>query len=75
MAVAYTRWLERHGQSREKMATLAVTQRRHTHLNPHAYFYKVPLTREDYLQLADGRLPVLSSTTATSPCRARSPSC
>ena len=25
MAVAYTRWLERHGQSREKMATLAVT--------------------------------------------------
>jgi len=28
MAVAYTRWLERHGQNREKMATLAVTQRR-----------------------------------------------
>jgi acetyl-CoA acetyltransferase len=49
MAVAYTRWLERHGQSREKMATLAVTQRRHAHMNPHAYFYKVPLTREDYL--------------------------
>src|SRR5262249_55660426 len=43
MAVAYTRWLERHGQSREKMATLAVTQRRHAHLNPHAYFHKVPL--------------------------------
>ena len=49
MAVAYTRWLERHGQSREKMATLAVTQRRHTHMNPHAYFYQEPLTREDYL--------------------------
>jgi acetyl-CoA acetyltransferase len=49
MAVAYTRWLERHGQSREKMATLAVTQRRHTQMNPHAYFYGVPLTREDYL--------------------------
>jgi acetyl-CoA acetyltransferase len=48
MAVAYTRWLEKHGQSREKMATLAVTQRRHTQLNPHAYFYGVPLTREDY---------------------------
>ena len=31
------------------MATLAVTQRRHTHMNPHAYFYEVPLTREDYL--------------------------
>src|SRR5205807_5536532 len=49
MAVAYTRWLERHGQSREKMATLAVTQRRHSHRNPHAYFHKVELTREDYL--------------------------
>ncbi len=50
MAVAYTRWLERHGQDREKMATLAVTQRRHTQNNPHAYFHGVPLTREDYLE-------------------------
>jgi acetyl-CoA acetyltransferase len=49
MAVAYTRYLERHNQQREKMATLAVTQRRHAHKNPHAYFYNVPLTREDYL--------------------------
>lgn len=31
------------------MATLALTQRRHTHLNPHAYFHNVPLTREEYL--------------------------
>src|SRR3989449_6925942 len=49
MAVAYTRWLERHNQNREKMATLAVTQRRHSHRNPHAYFHKVELAREDYL--------------------------
>ncbi|MBT5110237.1 MAG: hypothetical protein HOM25_16285 [Rhodospirillaceae bacterium] len=49
MAVAYTRWLETHNQDREKMATLAVTQRRHTQNNPHAYFYGTPLTREDYL--------------------------
>jgi len=49
MAVAYTRWLERHNQNREKMATLAVTQRRHTQHNPHAYFYGTPLTRDDYL--------------------------
>ena len=49
MAVAYTRWLEKHGKSREMMATLAVTQRKHTQLNPHAYFYGQPLTREDYL--------------------------
>jgi acetyl-CoA acetyltransferase len=48
MAVAYTRWLERNNQSREKMATLAVTQRKHTQHNPHAYFYGTELTREDY---------------------------
>ena len=48
MAVAYTRWLEQNNQSREKMATLAVTQRMHTQHNPHAYFYGTPLTREDY---------------------------
>src|SRR5574342_1284272 len=48
MAVAYTRWLERHNQNREKMATLAVTQRRHGLKNPRSYV-KVPLTREEYL--------------------------
>src|ERR1700692_4879148 len=47
MAVAYTRWLEKNNQSREKMATLAVTQRKHGLKNPHSYF-KVPLTREEY---------------------------
>ena len=47
-AVAYARWLERHNQQREKMATLTVTQRKHGLKNPHAFF-KVPLTREDYL--------------------------
>jgi acetyl-CoA acetyltransferase len=49
MAVAYTRWLEKHNQNREKMATLAVTQRKHANKNPRAYFYNTPLTREDYL--------------------------
>ena len=49
MAVAYTRWLERHNQDRTKMATLAVTQRRHTQHNPDAIFCGVPLSREDYL--------------------------
>src|ERR1700680_4196254 len=49
MAVAYTRWLERNNQNREKMATLAVTQRKHTQHNPHAYFHGTPLSREDYL--------------------------
>jgi len=49
MAVAYTRWLERNNQNRDKMATLATTQRRHAQHNPHAYFYGKELTREDYL--------------------------
>src|SRR5256885_2630341 len=48
MAVAYTRYLERHNQSRDKMVTLALTQRRHSHKNPHAHFHHVELTREDY---------------------------
>ena len=48
MAVAYTRWLEKNNQNREKMATLAVTQRKHGLKNTHSYF-KVPLTREEYL--------------------------
>src|SRR5262249_47350306 len=46
MAVAYTRYLEKNNQKREKMVTLAVTQRNHGLRNPHSYF-KVALTRED----------------------------
>src|SRR6266700_2517342 len=54
MAVAYTRWLERNNQDREKMATLAVTQRRHTQHNPHAALARgLP-------SLAHGGLSVLS---------------
>ena len=49
MAVAYTRWLERHGQSREKMATLALTQRKHAQHQPARVLLRQPLTREDYL--------------------------
>ena len=48
MAVAYTRWLEKNNQTRDKMVTLAVTQRKHTQYNPHAYFYGTPLKAEDY---------------------------
>lgn len=49
MSVAYTRYLELNNQRREKMATLAVTQRKYANKNPDAYFYKTPLTIEDYL--------------------------
>ena len=59
MAVAYTRWLERNGQSREKMATLAVTQRKHTQHNPHAYFYGTRADARGLFRVAHGRLSVL----------------
>jgi acetyl-CoA acetyltransferase len=49
MSVAYTRYLELNGQKREKMATLAVTQRKYANKNPDAFFYKTPLTVEEYL--------------------------
>lgn len=49
MGIEYTRWLEKHNQNREKMATLAITQRKHAHMTPYAYFRDVPLTRDDYL--------------------------
>jgi hypothetical protein len=67
--VAYTRWLEQHNQSREKMATRATTQR-----NPHAYFYGTPLTREDYLNSRMVAYPFACSI-ATSRYKGRSRSC
>src|SRR4051794_6678326 len=57
MAVAYTRWLERHNQDREKMATLAGTQRRHTQHNPPAHFFGAPLSRRGYLAAGGGGDP------------------
>src|SRR5260370_18719090 len=49
MAVAYTRWLDRHNQNREEIATLAVTQPPHAQHNPHRYFYGPPPPPADYL--------------------------
>src|SRR6476620_4810919 len=49
MAVAYTRYLEKNNQTRDKMVTLSTTQRRHGLKNPHSYF-KAPLTPEDYFE-------------------------
>lgn len=49
LAAEYARYLERHGQQREKMASLAIAQRRHANLTPEAYFHDTPLTRDDYL--------------------------
>lgn len=47
-ALAYQRYLQLYGASREAMATLVVNSRRNATLNPNAYF-RTPLTREDYL--------------------------
>lgn len=49
LAAEYARYLERFGQQREKMASLAIAQRKHANLTPEAYFHNTPLTRDDYL--------------------------
>jgi acetyl-CoA acetyltransferase len=47
-AMAYRRYLQLYGASREEMATLVVNSRRNATRNPNAYF-RTPLTREEYL--------------------------
>ncbi len=49
LAAEYARYLERFGQQREKMAALAIAQRKHANLTPESYFHDSPLTRDDYL--------------------------
>ena len=48
-AVSHGRYLEMFGHEREKMATLAVTQRKFANMTPQAFFYRTPLSREEYL--------------------------
>ena len=48
-ALAYQRYMERFGMKREHMATLAVTQRAYANKNEKAFFYKTPMSREDYM--------------------------
>ena len=75
MAVAYTRWLERHDQNREKMATLAVTQRRHTQHEPARLLLRDAAHARGLSRTRGWSRTRSASTTATSRCRARSPSC
>ncbi len=49
LAVEYARYVDKFGQDREKMAALAVAQRKHANMTPEAFFYKTPLSREEYL--------------------------
>src|ERR1044071_6112927 len=62
MAVAYTRWLERHNQNREKMATLAVTQRCHTQHNPHARMVAYPFCLFDCDIPVQGAVAIVLTT-------------
>lgn len=48
-ALAYRRYLERYGASRESMAALAVNSRRNANRNPHAVFAHRTLSVDEYL--------------------------
>ena len=60
MAVAYTRWLERHNQSREKMATLARDAAPAHAAQPARLLLRHAADARGLLQLAHGGLSVLS---------------
>jgi acetyl-CoA acetyltransferase len=48
-ALAWQRYAHRYGATREALAALALNSRRNANLNPRAFFYKDPMTRDDYL--------------------------
>ncbi|HLW71561.1 MAG TPA: hypothetical protein VKS22_13175 [Candidatus Binataceae bacterium] len=47
-ALAWQRYMHRYGATGEALAALALNSRRNANLNPRAFFYKEPMTREDY---------------------------
>ncbi len=47
-ALAWQRYMYRYGATREALAALALNSRRNANLNPRAFFYSTPMTREDY---------------------------
>jgi acetyl-CoA acetyltransferase len=47
-ALAWQRYMHRFGATREALAALALNSRRNANLNPRAFFYKEPMSREDY---------------------------
>ena len=48
-ALAYRRYMDLYGATRDDMATLAVAQRAYANMNEKAYFYDRPMTRQDYI--------------------------
>jgi acetyl-CoA acetyltransferase len=47
-AFAWQRYMNRYGATREALAALALNSRRNANLNPRAFFFKDPMTRDDY---------------------------
>src|SRR5271163_4965752 len=47
-ALAWQRYMHRFGATREALAALALNSRRNANLNPRAFFYQEPMSREDY---------------------------
>lgn len=47
-ALAWQRYMHRYGATREALAALATNSRRNANLNPRAFFYQDPMSRDDY---------------------------
>jgi len=47
-ALAWQRYMHQYGATRESLAALALNSRRNANLNPRAFFYKDPMSRDDY---------------------------
>jgi acetyl-CoA acetyltransferase len=47
-ALAWQRYMYRYGATREALAALALNSRRNANLNPRAFFYSQPMSRDDY---------------------------
>jgi acetyl-CoA acetyltransferase len=47
-ALAWQRYMHRFGATREALAALALNSRRNANLNPRAFFFSQPMSREDY---------------------------
>jgi acetyl-CoA acetyltransferase len=47
-ALAWQRYMHHYGATREALVALAMNSRRNANLNPRAFFYKEPMSRDDY---------------------------
>jgi acetyl-CoA acetyltransferase len=49
-ALAWQRYMHQYGATREALAALAMNSRHNANLNPRAFFYREPMSRDDYLK-------------------------